>query len=118
MENFFKRLGWIIVIHLMFVYVNIRISLMTESLNDYIRNIAFFLSEPILIFSVGVPMMYVLMYVIFKHMPNVSRKQTAVLIVICLLCTLLSLQPIVIYYVDELITYEYSVFIFNDYWGD
>lgn len=116
MGDLFKRLGWIIFIHIMFMYVNVRISMMTYSLNDFKVRVYSFLAEPIIIFTFGVVILYVLICFVLKRKPELTRKEKFSLIIVSMICTVLTLQPIVIMYIDAIVKDGFSIFIFKDWW--
>lgn len=117
MDIFYKKLIKIFLVHIVFIVVYLYMCAVIEG-GSFLRDICFFLTEPIFVFTIYLGLLYVIVYRILKKGPILSRKENIFLMIVSIIFTLISIYPVITFYVDKIVEYEYSIFVYKRYWGN
>ena len=119
MRNFFINIGIIILVHIIWCFTVVLISLHTDMGNDVVSAMSFFLTEPVFMFVVYPIIVSIIDFLCFKHIPCNNPVGRRILIIISLVCTFVVVGR---YFFDYYLPYcrenGFELFIYKDRWQD
>ncbi len=116
MKNISKKVIKIILIHILWQGFILNASLNTDSFNNTISTVSFFLIEPINLFIVYPILVYIFICRIIRKEPYCVINEKRNLLIFSAICTLLSYKWLIEYHIDRYVNDGFSLLLYGNYW--